>query len=140
MLFTPMPVFAQSQQVSLSVSATILKRASLQVLSQPSTVLVTAADIDRGYVDVAGPVKLAIRSNSPDGFMVEFVNRGDLVRGLRVQGLGTELQMGPEGGFVRHMSGPVRHAVLDLGFRIELSSAARASVYAWPVQLAVTAF
>jgi hypothetical protein len=60
------------------------------------------------------------------------------VRGLRVKGLGAELQMGPAGGLVRHMGGPFRNQVLDLTFRIELSSAARPGVYPWPVRVAVT--
>lgn len=138
-LFSPLQGLAQSQQVSLTVSATVLKSARLTVLAQPATVLVTAADVDRGYVDVAASTKLDIKSNSPDGFMIEFVGRGEFVRGLRVQGLGADLQMGPEGGYVRLMSGPVRTRVFDLGFRLELSSVARPGTYAWPVQVAVTA-
>jgi hypothetical protein len=139
MLFNPLQGIAQSKQLNLTVSATVLKRVSLQVLAQPSTVMVTAADIERGYVDVPTSARLAVRSNSPDGFMFEFVSQGEFVRGLRVQGLGAELQMGPEGGFARHISGPVRNQVLDLTFQIELSAAARPGVYAWPVRIAVIA-
>jgi hypothetical protein len=138
-LFSPLHGIAQSQHLNLTVSATVLRRASLQVLAQPSAVTITAADIERGYVDVPTSARLAVRSNSPDGFMFEFVNQGEFVRGLRVRGLGAELQMGPQGGFVRHMSGPVRSQVVDLTFRIELSSAARPGVYAWPVRMAITA-
>jgi hypothetical protein len=136
-LFSPLQVIAQSQQLNLTVSATVLKRASLQVLAQPSAVTVSAADIERGYVDVPTSARLAVRSNSPDGFMFEFVSQGEFVRGLRVKGLGAELQMGPGGGFVRHISGPFRNQVLDLTFRIDLSSAARPGVYPWPVRMAV---
>lgn len=136
LLASPLQAVAQ---VKLTVSATVLKRASLRVLSQPTAVRVTAADIARGYVDVPGAAKIAVRNNSPAGFQFEFSSNGEFVRGLRVRGLGGDVEMGPEGGFVRHTAGAALDTVLDLGFRFDLTADARAGVYAWPLQMAVTA-
>lgn len=125
-------------QLRLQVSATVLKRATLATLAQPSSILVTAADIARGYVDVPGPAQVAVRNNSADGYLLMVSSRGDFVRQLHVRGLGAEVQMGAAGGFIRQPGGPVATKVLDLGFRFELSDTAQPGVYAWPVQLAVT--
>jgi hypothetical protein len=62
-----MPATATAGDGKLTVSATVLKHASLNVLAQPSSVVVTAADISRGYVDVAAPAQVAIESNSSAG-------------------------------------------------------------------------
>ena len=89
-----------SDQAKLTVSATVLKHASLKVLAQPTSVVVTAADIARGYVDVAAPAQIAIKSNSPLGYMLEFANQGDFMRRILVRGLATEVQLSPAGGAV----------------------------------------
>ncbi|HWP10301.1 MAG TPA: hypothetical protein VNN06_00660, partial [Ramlibacter sp.] len=47
LLMTPSEASAGDSSAKLTVSATIRKHASLQVLAQPSSVVVTAADIAR---------------------------------------------------------------------------------------------
>jgi hypothetical protein len=125
-------------QVRLDVSATVLKRATLQTLAQPTSVLVTEGDIARGYVEVPSPAQVAVRNNSRDGYLLMVASRGGFVRQLRVHGLGSDVQMGANGGFIRQPGGSVVRTVLDLGFRFELSDTAQPGVYAWPVQLSVT--
>jgi hypothetical protein len=130
-----------SDQAKLTVSATILKHASLKVLAQPTSVVVTAADIARGYVDVAAPAQIAIRSNSPLGYMLEFANQGHFMRRILVRGLATEVQLSPAGGAVMQPSARsgVTRATLDLGFRFMLAETARPGTYAWPMRLSITA-
>jgi hypothetical protein len=130
------PVCAQ-QDVSMSVSATVLKRATLTVLSKPSLLTVSNEDIARGYVDATASTTLALKTNSGAGLLLEFVNHAEFVQAIRVQGLGPELQMSAAGGFFRRTARPVASELLDLRFRFELSGAAREGVYAWPVHVAV---
>lgn len=127
-----------ANEVHLQVSATVLKRATLATLAQPASLVVTAADIARGYVDVPSPSQVAVRNNSADGYMLMVSSRGDFIRQLHVRGLGDEVQMSAAGGFIRQPGGPVATKVLDVGFRFELSDTAQPGVYAWPVQLSVT--
>src|SRR5688572_9964470 len=95
------PATAQaSSEAKLLVSATVLKRATLQVLAQPSTVVVTAADIARGYVDVPVPAQVAIQSNTRHGYQLEFSSEGDFMRQILVRGLNNDLQLSPAGGVV----------------------------------------
>ena len=129
-----------AQEIKLPVTATIVKRATVKVLAQPATVVVTAADVERGYVEVPGRAQLSVRSNSQAGYMLVFASAGDFVRQMRVRGLGNEVQIGPGGGVVP-LSGSARsvtQATLELGFRFELAADARQGTYAWPVQISVT--
>jgi hypothetical protein len=130
---------AASDQTTLKVSATILKRASLQVLAQPSTVVITADDIARGYIDVS-QVEVAISNNSLQGYMLVFDCHAEFVRQTRVRGLDREVQLGADGGAVVQTANGqgVTNMVLDLVFRFELAASARQGVYPWPMELSVT--
>lgn len=131
---------AGSNQAKLSVTATVLKHASLKVLAQPASVVVTAADIARGYVDAPSPAQVAIQSNSLGGYMLMFTSQGDFVRQTLVRGLGNGVQLGAAGGGVAQGSTGLgmNKTTLDLGFRFVLSESAREGVYAWPMHLSVT--
>jgi hypothetical protein len=131
---------AQAQaQAQVKVSVSILKRASLQVLAQPSSVTVTAADLARGYVDVPAASQVAVRSNAPAGYLLEFASQGDFMRQILVRGLDTDVQLSPAGGMVsqRGASKGVTKTTLALGFRFLLSESAQEGTYAWPMRLAV---
>ena len=126
-------------ELKLVVTATVLKRASLKVLAQPSSVVVTAADIARGYVDVPMPAEVAISSNTSQGYVLEFASQGDFMRQILVRGLATDVQLSPAGGTVMQNTtgaGVVR-TTLSLGFRFFLSDSARQGTYAWPMRLSV---
>jgi hypothetical protein len=131
---------AANSEVKLVVSATVLKRATLQVLAQPSSVVVTAADIARGYVDVPAPAQVAIQSNTRHGYQLEFASEGDFMRQIMVRGLNNDLQLSPAGGVVTQQptGGGVTKTVLALGFRFLLSESAQQGTYAWPMRLSVT--
>lgn len=134
------PATAQaSSEAKLLVSATVLKRATLQVLAQPSSVVVTAADIERGYVDVPVPAQVAIQSNTRHGYQLEFSSEGDFMQQILVRGLNNDLQLSPAGGVVTQQPTPggVTNTVLALGFRFLLSESARQGTYTWPVRLSV---
>ncbi len=134
------PATATAGDGKLTVSATILKHASLNVLAQPSSVVVTMADISRGYVDVAAPAQVAIKSNTSGGYLLEFASQGDFMSQIVVRGLANDVQMSPSGGFVMQAatgSGMTR-TTLDLRFRFFLAEAALAGTYSWPMHLSVT--
>ena len=127
-------------ETKLTVTATILKRATLKTLAQPSSVVVTAADIARGYVDVPAAAQLAIQNNSLSGYLLEFAAQGDFMRQIMVKGLGNDVQLSPAGGAVMQPStgSGVTRTTLALGFRFVLSESAREGTYTWPMRLSVT--
>lgn len=139
-LSAPMGAAAGAESARLLVTATVLKHANIKVLAQPASVVVTAADIARGYVDVPGLAQVAIQSNSLEGYMLMFAIQGDFVRQALVKGLGPDVQVGASGGGIAHGAGSrgMSKTTLDLGFRFVLSESAQQGVYAWPLHLSVT--
>ncbi len=140
LLVAPLAAVAGSSEAKLLVSATILKHASLQVLAQPASVVVTEADIARGYVDVPSPAQVAVKSNTQGGYMLMFESQGEFFRQTVVKGLGADVQLGASGGGVaqRPAGRGMSQTVLDIGYRFVLSESARQGVYAWPMRLSVT--
>ena len=140
LLGIPLASTTLSDKARLAVSATILKRASLQVLAQPGPVQLTAADISRGYVEVPGALQVAVQNNSADGYMLTFESQGEFIRQTLVRGLGSDVQLDALGGTVlQSASGRgVQKVTLHLGFRFALADTARQGVYAWPMRLSVT--
>ena len=132
---------AGSNDAKLTVTATVMKHASLQVLAQPTSVVVTAADIVLGYVDVPSPSHVAILSNSQSGYMLMFAIEGEFLRQILVRGLGSDVQLDSAGGGVarRPEGRGMSKATLNLAFRFMLSDSAKQGVYAWPMRLSVTA-
>lgn len=131
---------AGAAETKLVVSATVLKHASLQVVSQPGSVTVTAVDIQRGYVDVPGTAQVMVKSNTQDGYLLTFTSHGDFFRQALVRGLANDVQLGPDGGGVaqRPTGRGMTRTGLDLGFRFVLSASAQQGVYPWPMTLSVT--
>lgn len=131
---------AQSDETKLTVSATVLKYASLKVLAQPGSVVVTAADITRGYVDVPAPASVQVQTNTQNGYLLMFDNQGEFMRQILVKGLANDVQIGVAGGGVaQNTAGQgMRRAQLDLGFRFVLASSAQEGIYPWPMRMSVT--
>ena len=130
---------AQSVESKLTVTANVLKHASLKVLAQPTSVVITAADIARGYVDVAAPAQVSIQSNSREGYMLMFASESEFLHQTLVRGLGNDVQLSAGGGGVaRSADGRgMARITLDLGFRFLLSASARQGVHAWPLRMTV---
>lgn len=121
---------------NIKVSATILKHASLTVTAQPGALVVTAADIARGYVDVPAQAHIAVHTNSPS-YALDIGAQADFLRHIIVRGLGPDVQLSPAGGLVTQpaSSTSVTRVALALGFRFVLADGARAGTYAWPVRM-----
>lgn len=119
----------------LHVVAVLRKHASVRVIAQPGMVEVTRADIARGYVDVAAPLQLAVRSNVPEGVQLVFDRPGDVFGQARIRGLANEVQLGAAGGIVTQRVPSAAPHVLALAFRFELGRDAQEGTYPWPMQV-----
>jgi hypothetical protein len=140
LMVAPAPTLATGADVTVSVSATVLKKATLRVLSQPSAVSITPTDIARGYVDVSVPAHVAVKSNSPDGYLLEFASQGEFFRQIVVHGLPNDVRLGAAGAAVMQPAAAsgVTRAQLELGFRFLLTDSAQPGTYSWPVHLTVS--
>ena len=126
--------------LKFAVSATVQKHTSLKELTQPLSVVVTAADIAKGYVDVPTPASVQVRSNTQDGYLLVFESQGEFMRQTVVKGLANDVQFSAAGGGVaQNTAGKgMRQPQIDLGFRFVLAESARQGVYPWPMRLSVS--
>jgi hypothetical protein len=133
------PVAAEGAASKLMMTVTVAKKASLEILSQPPALVVTEEDVARGYVEVASPAQLAVRSNSQSGYVLMFEHRGDFARETLVRGLSNDVQLGSGGGVVPQPAAGrgMSRTTLDLGFRFALSKAVTPGVHPWPLQVSV---
>lgn len=131
---------AAGSSAQVGVGATVLRHVSLRVLQLPDSIQITAADIQRGYVDVSVTSRLEIRSNSPAGFMLSIESQAEFARGTEIRGLGGTTAFGRFGGVLMVKGaavGGMHTTPVELSFRVLLSDGARPGQHAWPLQISV---
>ena len=138
MLPTALSHAAGAAEGQMMVTARVLKYLRLQVVSQPPTVDITAADIARGWMEVPQRMQITVESNAPEGYALALANHSTAIRLVKVSGLGPELQLSTESTAFRQAStrGMARD-VLGLGFRFDLAPGAQPGPHAWPIQVSV---
>jgi hypothetical protein len=119
----------------IQVTARVLARASLHVLRQPAEIVITDADIKRGYLDINAGSVLEIKNNSRAGVNMTFETRGLSFKEAMVNGLGREVALGPNGGIITHKS--IGTSVVALSYRFVFDESSQAGTYAWPLSVSV---
>ena len=129
---------ARDVHSELSVSATVRAVANLQLLSTPAALNVTGADVQRGFIDVAEPTELTVRSNSPNGFALEVLTvASPLLSSMVIEGLQSDLELGADGGTIVERWQHPQTMNLSLKFRFALAPGLVPGKYPWPLRLMV---
>ena len=126
----------QVMSTQIQVTAKVLARASFHVLRQPSEIVVTEADIRRGYMDINAGSLLEIKNNSRAGVMMSFEVRGMPFKEVLVSGMGREVAIGPGGGIITHQL--IGTSIVALNYRFVFDKSSQAGTYAWPFSLSVS--
>ncbi len=130
------PVAARPASAKVTVSATVLARASIKVLHQAPEIVVTDADIRRGFVDISAGSLIELKNNSLSGCLLTFEAHGLPFKEALVRGLGREVSIGPNGGMIfQTFKGTVTMA---LSYRFVLSEDAQPGTYTWPLSLSAS--
>jgi len=123
---------AASAQVT--VTATVAARAAARVTNRLPALVVTPADVERGYLEVPAASRLEVQSNSPQGYFLLFETDGGPIRAVAVRGLGRDVEIAPGTSLVRQP--PVRGTqTFELSYRFLLARDASPGTYAWPVRI-----
>jgi hypothetical protein len=126
----------QVMSTQIQVTAKVLARASFHVLRQPAEIVVTEADIRRGYMDVNAGSLLEIKNNSRAGVMMSFEVSGMSFKEVLISGMGSEVAIGPGGGFITHqLTGT---SIVALNYRFVFDKTSQAGTYAWPLALNIS--
>jgi hypothetical protein len=106
----------------------------LKVLQQRTEMVITQADVARGYVEVQGATRIEVKNNNPGGYFLSFDGLGGPFKEIYIQGLGAEVQLAPHGGFIPQPF--TRSAVVkELSYRFFLTDHAEPGTYSWPLQI-----
>jgi hypothetical protein len=128
---------AAHRSIQFQVFAIVRSHAAITVLNQPSALVITAADVRRGFLDIEASTRIELRNNNPSGFLVIFTSRGFPYQEVSVTGLGREVTIGPNGGmFILTATG---RSEATLTYRFLLSKDTRPGTYAWPLSISASA-
>jgi hypothetical protein len=127
---------APEASAKMTVSAVVTARASLHILRQPLEVVVTEADVRRGFVDVDAASLIELKNNSPAGCLLTFETHGLPLKEAVVKGLGSEVAIGPGGGMITQRVKGTQSTMLS--YRFVLAEEAQPGTYAWPLSVTVS--
>jgi hypothetical protein len=129
------PASAEQAQTQFTVSARVLPVARVELLGVTPSIVITAVDIQRGYVDAPGGLALRIQTNSRSGVALDFVPQATWFSGIEIQGLDAPAALGADGGtVVQRWNGQARtELALTLRFALRLDTLPGS--YALPFQL-----
>jgi hypothetical protein len=119
---------AETASANLLVSAQVLPHA--QIRTDASPVSITAADVQRGYLDVSRHYQL--KTNAPDRVVLQLNPRVGLTDSIDVAGFQSPLSLGDLG---LEVTQPFARE-FTLSYRLWLSAAVLPGDYALPVQVA----
>lgn len=119
---------------SVSVSAFVRPTATCSVDVQPGSVLVTADDVRRGYVDLPASSRVRVRTNSSNGYMLVLEVESAEFDAVVLEESGERVEIRGSGFVDRPFRGRAE-VVSELGYRLLLNPATQPGVYAWPVAL-----
>lgn len=128
---------AAQSRTQMSVNATVLPVARLQVTSAPTDIQLSAEDLRRGYIDVPQPTALVVNSNSSDGFALDLMTLSPLATSIIVNGLEADQSLSAEGGTLTQRWQRPQAMRVTLRFRLMLAPGLQAGRYTWPVKLGV---
>ncbi len=123
-------------QAGLRVVVDVPRVVHLRVLAQPQQLQVTADDIERGYVDVADPMRVAVHANLRDGYGLALSQLSPVFEAAVLHGLGQDLTVRQEAHVRRAPTGRgLYRDELALSVRLTLARDAKPGSYAWPIRV-----
>jgi hypothetical protein len=123
-------------QSSLGVSATVIPVARIELVTREPELLLTAEDLDRGYIETPQALHLTVYSNSRNGFALDVLPVSPLFSAVSVQGLDSDVLLSAGGGTVTQRWSHPQKVSLALRFSFVIAEGIQPGRYPWPVRLA----
>jgi len=123
---------ASSSPEKTTAIETATAHATLNVLYQAPELIITQADILRGYIEVKSASRIEIRSNV--FFFLRFNGLGEPFKEAYIRGFGRDVLVGPESNsiFLPDLRG---FAAFELSYKFFLSKDAQPGTYSWPLEI-----
>jgi hypothetical protein len=126
---------AGSTSALMSVRVQVLARTLLNVESQPPSLVLTEADLARGYVEVPAVSRIRVRSNDSNGYLLAFDVTAGPFTAIEVTGLGPAARISVNGGWLVRPFVGTQPVTSELTYRFLLASNVQPGTYPWPISL-----
>jgi hypothetical protein len=118
-----------------TITEEIQRLTSLKVLLQTQELVITQADILRGYIEINSAEHIEIQNNNLSGYLLVFDGLNGLFEEVIVKGLGDEITINSDGGWVAQPYNGRDPVIIELSYKFILSDKARPGTYTWPLIL-----
>jgi len=116
-----------------TITEEIKRLTSLKVLLQTRELVITEADILRGYIEINSAEHIEIQNNNLSGYLLVFQGINGLFKEVIVKGLGDEITIDSTGGWVAQPYNGRDPVTVELSYKFILSEKAQPGTYQWPL-------
>jgi outer membrane receptor for ferrienterochelin and colicin len=131
-----LPASADRAEATFRVAVTVPTRVELAIVDAPATILITAADLQRGYVDV--PARYRVSHNARRGYLLQLSPKPSIASSIEVRGMGGTVILRDE-PVELHMPGDDFEQDIALDLRLVFTEALSPGRVEAPWRLAVAA-
>jgi hypothetical protein len=138
-LMVPAMVWGEGRgtEVTFQVSAYVVPRVLGTVEVQFDRFQVTAADLARGYVELPAAVRIDVKTNDPNGFLISYENLApELVSSVELDSGAEKISLSSSQGWV-HRPFTATHLSESWTLRLYLAPQASVGEYALPLAFAL---
>jgi len=133
------PFVSEAASKAIAVSATVTANAVMQVEYQAQQLVVTPADIARGYCDAPAASRVRVSSNSRTGYLISIFSRLAIFKSVRIETPDASAQIGREGGAIAQHGRHGKDLLTQMTYRFTLAEGVSPGTYPWPLALDVRA-
>jgi hypothetical protein len=111
---------------------------ALEVVFRTQELVITQADILRGYIDIPIAEKIVIQNNNLAGYLVFFKGLNGPFKEVIIKGLEKEITINSESGWITQPYNGRDPVTIELSYRFVFSDGAKPGTYAWPFTISVS--
>lgn len=123
----------------VTISARVIEHTKMQILNQAQELIVTNADIMRGFVAIPAASRIQVKSNNPSGYLLAFEvmsGSSNIFNSVNVVVGSRDVLLSPGGGWI-----PLPYIrggeTMNLSYRFALAKGAKPGTYGWPLLVSV---
>jgi hypothetical protein len=130
------PALASTRGAGFGVSVRVVARTWIEAVDEPTTVLLTDANLEQGYKVI--DVRYRVHTAGTSRYLLNIAPRTGLAEWVDVEGLGAPVRLGATDVTVLQQA-PANVSELRLRLRVELRAGVPAGDHALPLRLSVSA-
>lgn len=126
---------AAETRAYMSVTANVVDTVGIRSLHQVQDIVVSASDVERGFIEIAAASRMEVRNPGPSVF--EFRGVSTLFRRVRISGSAGTAEFGSKGGTLLAQPNRTGLSSVALDYRFELSPDTQPGKHKWPLAITV---